>query len=255
MRLKKEWVTPILVGAGSFSIGIGLGFILGQRRKWVELDTIEVEEDPEDHNFQLQFEFDERTKVFNRMIQEASSVVERFNDDGKSFLDRIAEEMHASMAAHPAFKDRDINEADYEATKTKVVIPDTIFKDIGDENWDYEAELEGRGPEFPYIIHRDEFFNKEMDCTQTTLTYYKGDDILCDEHDVPIYNYGLIVGELKFGHGSEDSSIVYVRNENLGAEYEVILDHGYFQVQVLGTQLEDDLDKDVKHSVRKFKRD
>lgn len=257
MQLKKEWVIPSIVGAVSFGTGAGVGYFLAKRTyQDVEIITaVEVEkpEEPEDVNVQMQFEFEERTRVFNKMIAEMSYVLHQLKDDGHTHLDTIAHRLfEANMNAEKrAANERAVQEIEIE--EEQIEIPDTIFKDNSDGDWDYTAELPGRGKDFPYIIHHDEYYANEMDCTHTTLTYYKGDDILVDEDDAPIYSYARIVGELKFGHGSKDPSIVYVRNELLGAEYEVILDHGFFQIEVLGQQLEDDLGKDVKHSVRKFR--
>jgi hypothetical protein len=128
---------------------------------------------------------------------------------------------------------------------------------VGGE-WDQATETAGRNPTEPYIIHRNEYFNDDMGFqSHATLTYYQGDDVLCDEHDTPIYNVHKIVGELKFGHGSNDPSIVYIRNEMLKAEYEVVLDSGMFQVEVLGEEVGDNLTDDFKHSrpLRRFRSD
>jgi hypothetical protein len=87
-----------------------------------------------------------------------------------------------------------------------------------------------------------------------TLMYYAGDDILVDELDVPIYNYQKIVGELKFGHGSQDPNIVYVRNEKLQLEYEILNNPESFQVEVLGDTIEGKGETyDFKHAIRRFK--
>jgi hypothetical protein len=260
-HLKKEWAIPSGVGIVSFGIGVGVGYAIREllwRRRIVELEEIEILDDPEDVNFQLRFEFDERTKVFNHMIQEASHVITQLREEGKSFLEQRASEMQRSMAAHPAFQEIEIEEDRVDVGEEPYEIPDTIFKDNSDGDWNMEAEMDGRSAAHPYIIHHDEFYNTEnegFDCTQTTLTYYKGDDILCDEQEVPIYEYLKLTGMLKFGHGSKDPNVVYIRNEALGAEYEILLDHGYFQTEVLGQELEDNLNKDVKHSVRKFRLD
>ena len=129
--------------------------------------------------------------------------------------------------------------------------------DHEEDTWDYDVELPLRTPNAPYIIHRDEFYSQEIETnSQSTLTYYAGDDVLCDEQDSPVYDYKRIVGTLEFGKGSEDISIVYVRNEKLEAEWEIILDHGYFQTEVLGEEIEHSYERrDLKHSLHKFRED
>ncbi len=115
----------------------------------------------------------------------------------------------------------------------------SIFDGAGDE-WDYKTEIENRNPERPYVIHVDEYMTDEMGWdSQSTLTWYDKDQILCDSHDHPIHNPNVIVGmPIRFGHGSNDPNVVYVRNEVLKAEYEILRDSGSYQEIVLGEQLE-----------------
>ena len=121
-------------------------------------------------------------------------------------------------------------------------------------DWDYELEKENRTMDKPYILHQDEYFSKETEYSQSTLTYYSGDDILVDEQEVPIYNYKDVVGELNFGHGSDDPNVVYVRNDKLSGEYEVIKDSGLYEIEVLGNEYESILEKhDLKPNIMKFR--
>ena len=123
-----------------------------------------------------------------------------------------------------------------------------VFSDE-DDDWDYEEEEQTRNPDHPYVIHRDEYDQNEDDYGQSTLTYYAGDNILCDEHDVPVYDPERVVGALQFGHGSKDPSICFIRNDRLLAEYEVLFDPGSFQEEVLGQD-----PRDLKHHrVPKFR--
>jgi len=148
-----------------------------------------------------------------------------------------------------------------EAFKAVVMsVPISIHKfeteeEIYDE-WVQEEEERSRTREKPYVISVEEFARSETGFKQQTLTYYKGDNVLCDDSEPPnpIYDHPKVVGDLKFGHGSKDISICYIRNEVLEGEYEIILEHGYYQIDVLGQEIEDQLmNGDVKHSVRKFK--
>jgi hypothetical protein len=188
--------------------------------------------------------FEETDRRFDSLIQQGQRVIREMKDYTKSSSARDAvEDILVSREDHPSNS----------PTRLEVV-GDTIFDATVEDDWDWEEELANRSPNAPYILHREEFFSNEMELEQTTITYYKGDDVLCDEKDVPIYSPEKVVGRLEFGRGSQDPSIVYIRNEELGAEWEVILDHGYYAVEVLGGQIEDSM-KDIKHSIRKFKLD
>jgi hypothetical protein len=136
--------------------------------------------------------------------------------------------------------------------------PDTanVF-DRADPNdvWDWEKEKASRSPEAPYILHQDEYLNDQSGYVQKVLTYYAGDDILTDESDTPIYNHHEIVGELVFGHGSNDSRVVYVRNEMHRGEYEILLDNGHYAQEILGLQAEAQIESELRHSEYRFRAD
>jgi len=126
-----------------------------------------------------------------------------------------------------------------------------------DDDWDYDTEVANRTKDVPYIIHQEEFIADEMNYRQETLTYYAGDDIMADSADTPIYGYQGLMGELKFGHGSKDPSVVYIRNEGIHMEWEVLLHTGLFSVEVMGLSMEQDAENEIRHShnVLKFRGD
>lgn len=108
-------------------------------------------------------------------------------------------------------------------------------KDI--EEYDLEAEMEKRTDDKPYIITQEEFFENEDELPQINLTYYRGDDVLADEEDRTIDNADGLIGNenlQKFGYGSKDRNVVYVRNPKIGSEYEIVHSHGKYSVEVLG---------------------
>jgi hypothetical protein len=117
--------------------------------------------------------------------------------------------------------------------------PPTIT-DLGkDRNigWDYKTELEGRLAGQPYVIHQDEFSNHETGYSQTTYTYYDVDDVLVDEgNGHPLPHADIIVGvdNLKFGHGTDDVDVVFVRNDRLELEMEICRVHDSYEEKVLG---------------------
>lgn len=109
-----------------------------------------------------------------------------------------------------------------------------------DEDWDWDKELAERSERHPYILHVDEFYANEKDYTQTTLTYFSGDDILIDQDEVPIYSHTKTTGPLLFGHGSKDPNVVYIRNDKYQSEYEVLYDPDSYAHFILGLEMEVD---------------
>lgn len=107
------------------------------------------------------------------------------------------------------------------------------------EGWDYEVEKAVRKEGGTYVIHQDEF--GETDNNEVTLSYYAGDDVLCDANDRIVDNQDRLVGDCldKFGHGSGDRNVVYIRNEALAVDLEVIKSDKTYAEEVHGFKHED----------------
>lgn len=106
-----------------------------------------------------------------------------------------------------------------------------------DEGWDQEHEENMRTPTKPYIIHYDEQGQKNY--TEATFVYYAGDDVLSDARDnvVDPDKRDDIVGEdnlSKFGHGSKDKNVVYIRNDAMAADFEIVKNDGDYAEIVHG---------------------
>lgn len=152
----------------------------------------------------------------------------------KPELKDVVEELGYSPAEQQA-----INEIEEEVeSETR-----NVFETTAVDGWNYEVELEKRhdlGPEEPFIIHRDEFFqNEDEEYDQTTLSYYAGDDVLCDERDEVLEPRDHIVGSanlkmLGTGHGSGDPNVLYIRNPRTCSDFEVVLNDGKYSEDALG---------------------
>lgn len=250
MRIQyKGWMTPAAVGVVSFATGTGVGYFIARQRYWSKVTILETEivgtkgwvEEVEAGMVNLE------TKIEAFM----TGMVTQLKED----IPKIETLQHvdSQQTTHPGGKSKSVVKAQAKPKqKEKVIEVEDTFPVSKDEDWDYAEELKRRVEDHPYIIHRDEFFSNESEHRQCSLTYYRGDNILCDEQDVPVYNPDKVVGPLIFGHGSGDPSIVYIRNDVLSAEYEVILEEGFYQTEVLGHEIEDGLGE-VKHSIQRFR--
>lgn len=229
--LKRPEVVPALIGVTAFAAGAGLGYIL-TRRKVTVVPSVPV------------------GKITNISIDEEGIQV-----SGK--LDPTAPNFKATKdMLHPPTNlsvggdvPRDVvTYIPHQPPPAPDLEPVTqsIFPDE-DDDWDYEKEEELRKVSGPYIIHKDEYWAEEKGYQQHTLTYYAGDDIMADENDVPIYGHVKLFGDLKFGHGSGDPNVVYVRNDERRGEYEILRDPQAFAIVVQGLEADAETDQ-LKHS-------
>ena len=244
LQIKREWVIPASIGVASFVAGAVAGYFANERRHKMS------DVDEEIKHVQLTFEFDDKLREFNRALAQVNHIVKEFKERGSIFLAdeeaaKIVPGVVESREVHPSNDRGGKIIVDEEALSQAGNVVNIFPADDDDDDWDYEVEVPLRTPDKPYIIHRDEYFDQERDCSQSSLMYYAGDHILCDDHDTPVYDPEKVVGLVRFGHGSKDPNVCYVRNETLDAEYEILQDPGYYQIEVLGEAL---AEKDLKHS-------
>lgn len=113
------------------------------------------------------------------------------------------------------------------------------------EGWNYELELKSRTPEAPYVIHQNEYNHSNAEYSKVVYTYYAIDDVVAnseDERPVPHADAVIGWGNLKFGHGSDDADVVYVRNDPLEIDMQICRINQSFEEEVLGISRDDDED-------------
>lgn len=108
----------------------------------------------------------------------------------------------------------------------------------------------------PYVINVVEYNDTNLHFDKSTIYYYNLDDTLVDENEEPIADVDMVIGDglMRFGEGSDDPDIVYVRNEKLAIDYEVIRSEKSYQETVLGiTDLP--IRKKGKHVIKREESD
>lgn len=131
-----------------------------------------------------------------------------------------------------------------------------VFVDNPDGVYDYDTEVLLRTETAPYIITQEEFFLNEKEYEQTQCTFYAGDDTLVDEQEQVIPDSDSAVGDdhlMRFGYGSGDKNIVYVRNDILEMEFEIAQSYGSYAKEVLGFDDDDSLQHSNHNGLRKFR--
>lgn len=145
----------------------------------------------------------------------------------------------------------------------KVVTTTNVFvqaQENDPRDWDYNAELADRelNPGVPYTISFEEFNENEPGHEQTTLTYYSDDDTLVDAMDKPVDAVERFVGQdnlSRFGDGSGDKNVVYVRNEKADMDFEIIRENGSYHKHLFGTEPEPTLQHSRRQGRRSWRAD
>jgi hypothetical protein len=290
VNINKEWAIPAAVGVVSFGVGAAVGYILSTRsfKKVIDEGKEEIER-LESEQLELDFKRAELDKEFNKQIQQSILVIRELKEEGQIFLkkfsvgemdeteksssdpepDPVPEPQVIQPESEPEPEEPEPEEEssinytiESNVRKEEIMsVGETLakaFANPANDGWNWDEELMKRGNKTrPYVIHRDEYYNKEEPYySQDTLTYYAGDDILTDSNDVPLYDAKYIVGDLEFGRGSGDPNVCYVRNDRLQAEYEVLCEHGTFGTMILGDHVQDLIKKSkIRHSLDKFRDD
>jgi hypothetical protein len=155
-------------------------------------------------------------------------------------LSKVAEEISEEVPEH-----NNPNPGEVAVAETKV---SNIFAEgvpLTDEDFDMEEERLARRNGVPYVVTREEYDANEDGYEQQALTYFAFDDVLVDEDEKSIDNIEEFVGKhnlQRFGHGSGDSKVVYVRNELKELDFEVLRSDGSYAEEVLGLTSDDHLE-------------
>lgn len=139
-----------------------------------------------------------------------------------------------SQGLVPTSKEKKVRPArviDYSKIAEKLPLNELVKKHI-EENLKREPVVEQISK--PYVLPEDVYMESTFE--KVTLTYYEGDDTLCDDQEVIIPEVTDLLGEealVSFGVKSEDPDIVYIRNEKRGTDYEVVRVKKSYSVEVL----------------------
>lgn len=245
---------PVLAAASGLANGILIGLALGRREALVELiEEVEAELDANPDQFVLEFNKEEAdVAVVLPFDKEEASLLTDEQAEAMGLTGSMREIVEQRLAM-PGGADRLleslINDPITEEEVTNVY-PE--YSNVFSDNygvWDYETEHAQRTEEAPYVIHADEFAANEKKYHQQSLIWYEGDEIMTDEDNNPFMRHGEYLGELKFGHGSRSEDVVFIRNDKMEGEYEVVRNYSSYAKEVLGVEAEEQYEQEeIRHS-------
>lgn len=241
-----------LAGAvlGGASVGAYFGYIFAYEKASEEYKKIVDTELQEAKEYYTKFhktgEYADPVELAKDYIQEEN--VEDYDEEVQDAIKALKDYSPENPAEENPEKQSEIEKAEVVESIQKNVF-DTVPEN--EAEFDYQAEHDKRIHGKPFIVTQEQFFENELEHEQITITYFEGDDVLSDEQDKPVENVDKIVGNDnldKFGYGSNDPNVVYVRNDDLHLDFEIIHSDGKYTEEVLGF---------IEHSdrprIRKFK--
>lgn len=237
--LKQPWTVPAVIGVLSFGGGVGLGYFLAKRRQKTE-EYVEYEmTDQVVFDFEIE-DNEDKEDTETQPVRPPKVVISEEVAVSKDIL-----KVNDLSQLRPSMLDS--QEQDVEEYVSPE--PDIVVEVTDEVEWDWEEEVRNRTESAPYILHKDEFYADEKNYSQQSLAYYAVDNIMADEDEKPVYNHLNVTGPLLFGHGSGDPNVVYIRNDERRAEYEITKLDALYSVEILGLEIENnERVADLKHS-------
>lgn len=170
-----------------------------------------------------------------RLLVQAADLGYIGTEETVESLEAREEIVLSEVEGHPS-------EVEYEKETRKIAIEEEIPVDHGSD--EFQSLVARRNPSQAYVISVDEYHD-EMDGTyeKQTLTWFAGDSVLMDTSEKIQNDVGALLGPDAleyFGKFSQDEHIVYVRNERLGIDFEVIRDDQSYTDVMVNNILEGD---------------
>lgn len=100
----------------------------------------------------------------------------------------------------------------------------------GNEEWDEAEKVNPVEPEtVPYVISPEEFSNEHSDYAKLTMVYYEDNEVLLNEEEECV-DIGSTIGYDFINHfGDFEKDAVFIRNEALGNDYEILMEHTSYE--------------------------
>lgn len=169
-----------------------------------------------------------KTKYEKMMIEEEQSLREYYNKKIKVIED-TATDLHDSYQRREDALRKKLEE---ETEKEPEIVQD--MDELHDKEFDRYAEIlkdhkysqeepcfDAGTNDKPYVVSPDEFGDAD-DYDIITLNYY-ADGVVADDWNDPIEDIGATIGEDFASHyGEYEEDVVYVRNDRLKVEYEIL---------------------------------
>jgi hypothetical protein len=224
---KQQIISHVLVGVAGLGVGSGVTFLVLKKRLEAKYQAItESEIESVKHTYRLI-----RKEGLLSTVEGAAEHLKDLEEKKTEVDDEIKEYTEG------------IENLGYKQVTSEDMVDNTPEggRVSGIRGLDYDVEVLAPVAEVqesrPYIIREDEYHNGHEGYSQYSYTYYVEDSTLAGEDERAVEDIDKVIGAdsiTKFGVGSNDADIVYVRNPVLLEDYEVTRDSRSYGVMVLG---------------------
>lgn len=221
---KTQLIATAAVAVVSVGVGAGAGYFLGAKLTAKKYEVF----------------LDEEIASVKEVMQQRMTLTQPFDTP-----------QAAAEALLPGEDDEEVPDAvaelleGYGAEVDEIDSLRALSGDVTSKNVFVENSVGDRSDEKPYLISLAEYMEDEavegLEFEKITITYWEGDDTLMDEREQIIPDVEGVVGSVHltmFGEEivkySGDENVVYVRNERLRTDFEIMYESGHYSVTVLG---------------------
>lgn len=226
--------TLILSTTSAFVIGSALSFVITHKVMTTKFDRLLDEEIKEAKLYYSQLykvdEFSDPEVLAQKYLEEKS--------DGEDADEALGDSVETAEGILTNYSSKFTKFAEDSGRPERA---EAIVRNIFDRQslgeFNYDNEVAKRSRDHPYIITHIEFMQNDFEYDQDTLTYYEGDKVLSESNDEEVKHVDEMVGQTnleRFGQGSNDVNVVYIRNEKTRMEYEILHSSGTYAKEVHG---------------------
>lgn len=248
----------VLLKVAIFALGVGSGFLIGKKvyeTYYAQLAQEEIDSVKEVYQNRIRSLMkgvpEEALRPSERYVKQqneecSASVQERTNNNGslvRSSLDSNINEQAKKNYNLVSMKKDEEDDEEIDEPVTDAA-----------EKTEEEMDLTQVDRTMPYIIDDQEFTNEFDHHDKIFLYYYRGDDVLCDEHEEVINDIEETVGYDALA-ALDMQTTVWVRNEPLCIDYEIISINKSYAEAVHGVVLEQNLSPRERYNRQQKRRE
>lgn len=238
-----------LIFIGGAAVGGGIGWFVTKKKYEKQMDEA-VEREVKDVRewYERHYEEDKEliekadlllgTRFTSKMISEVKDTEEVVEDESpddnlvrageravESYTERMNRRKEDLLRPERAQYDRGADRVSYNSFSKPKIVEDIEEKEVDEvrlKQNDYDPRDD------IYVISAEQFAHERLGFDKVTLYWWELERILSEE-DMAILDVPDILGTGWEGKiGTEEKDVVYVRNENLETDYEVVVQHNSF---------------------------